>query len=116
MGKSKKNTKPETETDTDTDTDTNKKTLSTKIKKTGKKTKMYALIIVVLFVLAAYMWYRNKKNKGKGVELQGVQGAQPMNSRMNPPQMNNQFQARNPIQEIQLTQQYGQQYGQQQQQ
>ena len=39
-----------------------------------------------------------------------------MNSRMNPPQMNNQFQARNPIQEIQLTQQYGQQYGQQQQQ
>jgi uncharacterized protein HemX len=76
MGKNKKNIKEETEsesesevettTDTETDTDTDKKYKKNKksfMNKFNKKTKLYAGIIVLLLAIAAFMWYKNKKNK-----------------------------------------------------
>jgi len=72
MGKNKKNIKEkDTETDTDTDTDTSTDTdtqqksksgLMSKINKLSKKTKLYIVIVILLFCVAGYMWYKNKQN------------------------------------------------------
>jgi 1,4-dihydroxy-2-naphthoate octaprenyltransferase len=116
MVKNKKVIKRDTDTDTDTDTENDKKVMTSKVGK-AKKTKLYMILAVVLFIVAAFMWYR-KKSKAKlqaggqvPVQTQVMQQRPVMQSMQSMPaampqmQMGGMQQRLNPIQEIQLTQQ-----------
>lgn len=65
MGKNNK--KQETETDTDTDseieTETENKSMFSKLNGLSKKTKIFMAIILLLFVAAGIMWYKNRKSQ-----------------------------------------------------
>lgn len=99
--KTETKTKTETETETETDTDTetevkNKKKKSnknnsmfSKFNNLTKKTKLYIFMILVLFIIAGYMWYKNKKT-----ETPKIQNEVKQMKHLSP----------SPIREIQMTQ------------
>jgi hypothetical protein len=106
MGKNKKSKDLNTDTDTSTITNTdtekllnNKKKNKNKNKNTSffskinnlsRKTKLYIIMIIILFLVTGYIWYKNKKN------IEGIK---------EPIQIVNHEIPNNPIQEIQVTQQ-----------
>lgn len=103
MGKKskKEETESDTETDTDTETETTEKSTSflSKLNNMSKKTKIYIGFIILLFVVAGYMWYRNRK---QNQETQIVQDVNPQVAPSVPVVQN--LQIPQNMQEIQLTQ------------